>query len=473
MIDSLRTRLLASMLTITTVVVVGTWAFAEPLFDASSRSTFHQVIVGAGLCAAILAIGLSEYLARSIGRPIREMREAAEALRRGHLTHRIGSSRKDELGALAGAIDRMADKLEERVEAVKQEEARLRIILDAMVEGVFVTDADGRIVLTNAALVRLTGREVVGEPAEHAIRSAALHDAVERANRGETLEIDFEVAASGARRTIAAQLAPLRRSDGVVGVLHDITQLKRVEKVQRDFVANASHELRTPLTAIRGFAETLAEGVDDQVIRAKFVQNIHFNAQRLHALVDDLLELGRAESPDSEFEIGPTDVLHAAQNVLTGLEAKAAAKAQELELVSVRSELVLADPRALDQVLVNLVDNAIKYTPECQRIEVRIERHRGQVDISVADTGPGIPPKHLDRIFERFYRVDKGRSRAQGGTGLGLSIVRHLVGRMGGEISVHSVVGEGTTFTVRLEAASGSLPPVRQTPPSTSLASLN
>ncbi len=462
MIGSLRTRLMGSLLLVALLVVGGTWIFATPLFEGAARAVFQQVVLVAGLSAALLAALLSEYLARSIGGPIHELREAAEALRRGDLEHRIRSSRPDELGALAGAIDRMADEMVERVDAVRREEARLRTILDAMVEGVLVTNPEGVIVLTNAALTKLVGADVVGRRLDAAVRSAALQEAVERANAGATLEIDFDVTSAGHRRTIAAQLAPLRGRDGVVAVLHDITQLRRVEKVRRDFVANVSHELRTPLTAIRGFAETLVDGVPDEAMRARFIQTIHFNAQRLHALVEDLLQLSHAESPDSELEIVPIDAVELARGVIAGLESRAAEKVQELELVvEGRADLALADPRALDQVLVNLVDNAIKYTPDCGRIEVRAKREAGCVVLEVKDTGPGIPEKHLDRIFERFYRVDKGRARAQGGTGLGLSIVRHLVARMGGEVSVRSTVGEGTTFVVRLEAAVGSLPPRR------------
>ncbi|MCA9604397.1 MAG: HAMP domain-containing protein [Myxococcales bacterium] len=462
MIGSLRARLMGSLLLAACAVTGGAWLFGTPLFDGASRAAFEHVVLSAGLVAAVLAMLISECLARWIGQPIHDLREAAEALRRGELDHRIRSSRPDELGALATAIDRMADELVERVDAVRHEEARLRTILDAMVEGVLVTDRDGRIVLTNAALTKLAGEDVVGRPLEGAVRSAALHDGVRRANAGETLEIDFDVTSGGARRTIAAQLAPLHGREGVVAVLHDITQLRRVEKIRRDFVANASHELRTPLTAIRGFAETLVDGVPDEAMRTHFIQTIHFNAQRLHALVEDLLQLSHAESPDSELEIVPIDATALAASVLAGLESRAADKAQELELViEGRTELALADARALDQVLVNLVDNAIKYTPECGRIELRVRRAAGCVVFEVKDTGPGIPEKHLDRIFERFYRVDKGRSRAQGGTGLGLSIVRHLVARMGGEVSVRSTVGEGTTFVVRLEAAVGSLPPRR------------
>jgi len=423
-----------------------------PVLD-STRDAFVRVTLIAALFAVILVLLISEYLARTIGRPIRDMREAAEALGQGDLSHRIRSRRADELGALAGAIDRMAEHLAERVEAVEREEERLRTILDGMVEGVFVTDGEGRIVLTNAALVELAGGEVEGRSAVEAIRSAELHEAVKAVTEREALEIEFEITVGGSRRAIAAQLAPLQGRPGVVAVLHDVTQLKRVDKVRRDFVANASHELRTPLTAIRGFAETLQDGVPNDEMRERFLRNIDLNARRLQNLVEDLLALSRAESPDSEILLGPVDVALVAAGVVGGLERRAAEKSQALVLDVPDEELLAtADGRSLDQVLLNLVDNAIKYTPEGGEITLSARRGDGQVVIEVSDTGPGIAAKHLDRIFERFYRVDKGRARAEGGTGLGLSIVRHLVSRMRGDVSVSSTVGEGTRFTLRLDA---------------------
>ncbi|HJL17815.1 MAG TPA: ATP-binding protein [Sandaracinaceae bacterium LLY-WYZ-13_1] len=418
---------------------------------ASARSALRQVLLLAGLFAMLAAALLGELLGRAIGRPIREMTETADALRRGDLSTRVRSRRTDELGSLGSAIDQMADQLVERFEEVRREEERLRTILDAMVEGVMVTDPDGRIVLTNAALVRLAGGRAEGRTAVEAIRSAELHEAVRAGLEGRATEVDFELSVGGRRRSIAAQTSPMPGRGGVVAVLHDVTQLKRADAVRRDFVANASHELRTPLTAIRGFAETLRDGaLHDERMATRFLANIADNASRLQGLVEDLLELSRAESPDSEVELAPLDLLEAAARALHGLERRAAEKGQQLELDGAVSVTALGDARAIDHVLLNLVDNAIKYTPDGGRVTVAARAEGDRAVLEVRDTGPGIPHPHVDRIFERFYRVDKGRSRAQGGTGLGLSIVRHLVGRMGGEITVDSWVGEGTTFRVAL-----------------------
>lgn len=428
---------------------------ARPLPRMSAaRSTLRQVLLLAGLFAIAMAVVLSEYLTRVIGRPIREMHEAADAFRRGDLSTRVRSRRADELGALGSAIDHMADQLVERLRAVHEHEGRLRTILDAMVEGVFVTDAEGRIVLTNAALTSLAGGAVERRTAIEAIRSPELHEAVRKALEGDAAEVELELLIGAQRRSIKAQVAPLPTQGGVVAVLHDATELKHADAVRRDFVANASHELRTPLTSIRGFAETLLDGaLADEKTARRFVGSIADNAKRLSSLVDDLLELSRAESPESRMELAPVEVGTVAREVLRSVEQRADAKKQELVLEGAGDRVIAkADARAIDQVLLNLVDNAIKYTPEGGRVTVRVRREGALVSIEVADNGRGIPRVHLDRIFERFYRVDKGRARAQGGTGLGLSIVRHLVTRMNGTIAVESRVGEGTVFRVSLAA---------------------
>jgi two-component system phosphate regulon sensor histidine kinase PhoR len=442
-------RLFGALLLVGGVVLGSILVVAEP------AALLHEGLAAAVVLAIAASALLSELIARTVREPIRDMTEATDALRGGDLSMRVRSRRQDELGALGVAIDQMADQLVERFEAVRREEGRLRTMLDAMVEGVLVTDPEGKIVLTNAALIRRVGPDLEGRTTIEAIRSPELHEAVQQAIRGRSVNVELELVSGGQSRWLTAHVAPLPKDQGVVAVLHDVTELKRADAVRRDFVANASHELRTPLTAIRGFAETLLDGaLTDERTAKRFVGNIVENAKRLQSLVDDLLELSRAESPDSAVELVEVDVAHVAALVLQGVEGRAADKRQQLVLEGA-GEVILAqgDSRALDQVLLNLVDNAIKYTPEGGRITVRIAQRGEEVVIEVADNGPGIPRAHQDRIFERFYRVDKGRSRAQGGTGLGLAIVRHLVQRMKGRISVESQVGEGSTFRVTLAAA--------------------
>jgi two-component system phosphate regulon sensor histidine kinase PhoR len=435
-------------------VVVRVDRSLAPIVELRRRLRF--VVVGVGLAALLLAWLLSELLTRALVRPLAEIGRAADALAAGENSVRVRSSRKDELGLAARSFDRMADAIDARIARLSAEEAQLRTILDAMVEGVLVTDREGRIRLTNAALQKLAGR-VEGRTAVEAIRSAELHEAVEGALRGEASSVTLEIRVGVESRMLAAQVAPLPARSGVVAVLHDVTELKLADTVRRDFVANASHELRTPLTAIRGFAETLADGaIGDPVLAKRFLGRILEHAVRLQRLVDDLLELSRAESPDVAFTLGPVDVGVAVSRALRGLERNAAEKQITLGVEGLDDApcFVEADAVALDHVLVNLVDNGVKYTPEGGRVTVHVDTTSEEgVVIEVADTGGGIAPQNLPRIFERFYRVDSGRAREVGGTGLGLAIVKHLVQRMGGEVGVESRLGRGTTFRVQLRRA--------------------
>ncbi len=345
-----------------------------------------------------------------------------------------------------------------RVDAAVEEP--LALILDAMVDSVFVADASGRVLLANEAMRILAERDPVGHRVSEIVPSPELVEAFDRvASGGASEEIELKLRlARGRKRWLTAQLTSLPRDGRTVVVLHDITQLKRTEGIRRDFVANASHELRTPLTAIAGFAETLSDGaLDDPATARRFVSNIRANATRLMNVVEDLLALSRAESPESVFVLEAVDVVRASRRVIDGLEPKIVEKRLTLKLERADGETLagapiegLADVRALDQILLNLIDNAIKYTPEGGTICVCAARDEDAVRVDVKDTGPGILPKYQDRIFERFYRVDKGRSREQGGTGLGLSIVRNLVGRIGGQVTVESDVGVGSTFSLRL-----------------------
>jgi two-component system phosphate regulon sensor histidine kinase PhoR len=271
------------------------------------------------------------------------------------------------------------------------------------------------------------------------------------------LEIELDGADGATRRSLRASVAPLKDGRGVVSVLSDVTAERASDQVRRDFVANAGHELRTPLTAIRGSAETLRAGaIEDPKAARDFLDVILRHTQRLQALVDDLADLSRLEGDELVLELGAVAPGALLGEVVRGLRAQARAKG--LRIASPDFEkvpFVLAEEQALERVLVNLVDNAIKYTPEGGEIRISIAEDAGGVVIEVANTGPGIPTKHLPRVFERFYRVDAGRSRALGGTGLGLSIVKHWVTKMEGEITVDSREG-WTRFQLRLRQADSS-----------------
>jgi two-component system, OmpR family, phosphate regulon sensor histidine kinase PhoR len=425
------------------------------------RDSMRELFLVGGLMAVAIAALITFALSRTMVEPVRRLTRTAHELARGNLSVRLDSQRNDELGDLARALDRMADELAERVRTLRAEEARLRTVLDAMAEAVFVTDPQGHIVLTNQALDRLVGGDVRGRTTAEAIRSPDLHMAVQTARKGGTASVELEVGRGLEPRTLAAQVAPLPEGAGVVAVLHDVTELKRADRVRRDFVANASHELRTPLTAVRGYAETLRDGaLEDPATARRFVEMIHKHTLRLQRLVNDLLSLSRSESPEHAVERVPIDVGRVVHDAVRSMETQASSRSMRLEVDVARDlPVALGSEAALDEILMNLVDNALKYTPEGGRVCVRAVATDGRVVVEVSDTGPGIPAEDLDRIFERFYRVDKGRSREVGGTGLGLSIVKHLAQRMGATVGVESVVGKGSVFRVSLPQAAPSAPP--------------
>lgn len=423
----------------------------------TTRATVRFVLFLAGGIAILIGIVLTFALSQVLLRPIHDLMNVARALADGDLRARTRTTRRDELGDIGRALDRMADQLVDRVESLRAEESRLWTILDAMSEAVFVTDERGIIVLTNAAFDRLLGEPAVGRTAMEALRSPELHSAVDEARRGVSSRVELRVRFGlGEPKDFEAFVAPMQDDAGVVVLLHDLSEMKRTERIRRDFVANASHELRTPLTAIRGYAETLRDGALERPEAAQnFVEVILKHTLRLQALVDDLVALSTLEVKMPSLSIEPLDGASIAKDVVDGLAARAEAKGLTLRFDEDSPPLeVRADAKALDQVLVNLVDNAIKYTPRGGAIRVFLEEAGDdRVVVGVHNTGTFIPVPHRTRIFERFYRVDFGRVRDVGGTGLGLAIVKHLVDQMRGTIRVESDVREGTTFLVTLPRA--------------------
>jgi len=293
---------------------------------------------------------------------------------------------------------------------------------------------------------------IVGQRPLALIRNEALNEAVMRActeGASSRLELTLEGLFP---RTLAVRVTPLGRDlPGSAAVFHDITELRRLEKVRKDFVANVSHELRTPITAVRGYAETLQSGaLQDPSVAAKMVEIIHRQSERLSELVEDLLELSRLESREVKLTFSRVPLAVAASRAAETVKPKAAGKSIHLELHVPPDMSARGDERAVEQVLLNLLDNAVKYTPAGGRVEVHGNLEDGRCVVRVKDTGVGIEPRHLTRIFERFYRVDKGRSRDMGGTGLGLSIVKHLLGAMDGEVKVESQPNVGSVFAIFL-----------------------
>jgi two-component system phosphate regulon sensor histidine kinase PhoR len=321
-------------------------------------------------------------------------------------------------------------------------------LLSALPDAAALVSREGWVRVSNAAFdtLAVTGRALGLTPLE-ITRSPELSEAVKRALEGTSRKLELAIG----RSVYRAHLAPLLRGE-VLLVLRDITEAKRAETARRDFVANASHELKTPIASIRAAAETLLGGaISDPKAAGTFVEIVARNAERLSNLAEDLLDLSRIETRQWSFEIAAVDATHLASHVVGLLSHAAAEKGLALRSEVPEGVAVRGDPRALEQVLVNLVDNAVKYTARGD-VAIRAERDGSTWVLAVADTGPGIERHHLPRIFERFYRVDPGRSREQGGTGLGLAIVKHLVQGMSGEVGVESGP-DGSRFWVRLPAA--------------------
>ena len=427
---------------------------AEPLSEVEAavrRLRLVLVMAGLlGLVVALLAIALSSEIA---ARALRRLVDSTRAVLAGEKGTRVPVPRTDELRRLAGSFNRFAEELEGVVSALGEERDYLRTILESMGDGVLVIDAEQRVTRANpAAAAILDLREAPeGHPLLETTRASALADLVSRQGTGEPATVEFDLPPG---RRVLARAAPLRTSGGCVVVLHDTTELRRLETVRRDFVANVSHELRTPVSVIRANAETLLDGaLDDRDHAPGFVEAIQRNADRLSRIIADLLDLARIEAGHDAIEAVPIELADAARGAVEALAGPARAKGLTVT-VDVPSDLAaLADEGALEHVLLNLLDNAVKYTPAGGHVVIRAREREGTVRVEVVDDGPGIEARHRERIFERFYRVDAGRSREQGGTGLGLSIVRHLVVLMGGAVGVEAARPQGAVVWFTLPSA--------------------
>jgi signal transduction histidine kinase len=417
---------------------------------AAVTGAARRDMIVAVLFALAGALVIALLVSRSVSRPVIELRDVAQALARGDLARRPVLRAPGEVGELATALRELAEQLQSRLRALAADESLLRQLTDALNEGVIAVDASRQVVRINDTARTLLGvKDALPFPVDHLPREVALREAIEDAFDGEVTEtVEFVIA----RHTLSATARPLG-DGGAVVALFDLTRLRRLEAVRRDFVANVSHELRTPLTVIGGFAETLAAEDVPYDARRQFTERILGNARRMQRIVDDLLDLSRIESggwvpnPERvELETIAADVIASSRD---------AAQAKGISLgteIATDSTHAFADATALRQVLGNLVDNAVRHTPT-GGVVIFSQAHDRGVIVGVRDTGIGISAEHLPRIFERFYRVDPGRSREQGGTGLGLAIVKHLVEAHGGRVNAESTVGRGTTITARFPHA--------------------
>ncbi len=444
--------------------VAGALRLAFPVAVVTGiHAELRRVMLAGGLVALAVALALGVFVAGRITRPVVRMRAVAERMSEGDFAARAPVRSPDEIGALGRALNVLAGRLKAKIEEFEQERAKVAAILDGMVEGVVAVDGHDQIMLLNERARAMFGLGAVrGErrPVLEVIRNADLHQILGEARRaGEGVVSRREMVLGGpVGRRLQANAVRLRLAgeDAVVMVLQDVTELRRLEQVRTEFIANLSHELRTPLTAIQGYLETLLGGaLDDPEHARRFLEIAARHTERLGRLLGDLTDLSNIELGRVRLRREPVRVDEVVDSVLAILRARAEAGAVTLEShVAAGTPPVLADRDRLAQILLNLVDNAVKYTPEGGRVTVRAGRWgRDAVEVAVQDTGIGIPAADLPRITERFYRVDKARSRELGGTGLGLAIVKHLVIAHGGELRIESEPGRGTTARVTLPAA--------------------
>jgi signal transduction histidine kinase len=407
-------------------------------------------VLTSGLVVLVGVLLIAWLFARTVSRPIVELRDVARSIAAGDLSRRPALSAPGEVGDLATALHRMAEQLSSRLAAMQADELLMTAVLESLEEGVLALDDRGMVVRINQrARTLLELGAALPFPGELLPREHELRCAVEAALAGEaTAPVETLLH----DRTIAVGARPLATRGAVVTVL-DLTQLRRLETVRRDFVANVSHELKTPLTAVRGFAETLLDEEIPAEQRHAFARTIRDNAERMQRIVDDLLDLSRIESGGWHPRAETVEIAAVVREIFAGVQETASRRGLQLVAdVPSGAPTLYADPTAFRQVIGNLVENAVRYTATGS-ITVQSRPEARGVWIDVRDTGIGIAPEHLPRIFERFYRVDAGRSRELGGTGLGLAIVRHLVDAHGGRVEAASVPGRGTTISVLFPTA--------------------
>lgn len=441
--------------------VAGALILAAPISGMTATvNAVRFLILYAAAGAVVLSALVGFWLSRSISRPLSQMSAVTREMARGNFRQRVEVTSGDEVGRLAEDFNHLAVTLDQTISALSQEKGKIENILANMTEGVLAVDGAGRVLLANAGI----SRTLQVEPAEILNRLvselpccpglAGLFSAV--IESGEPRSAEFEL--GGGRTFVLAHLAPLQKagggSYGAVGVLQDITELRKLELLRRDFVANVSHELRTPLTSIQGFVEALMDGtIDESRARERYLKVIHRETLRLNRLIHELLDLALIESGKVCWDLNPIDVSSLVSRVL--LKLRPQMEQQQVEVKSIVPEELppmLGNEDRIEQVLTNLLENAVRFSSAGSTITVRAAEQEGRITMEVADRGPGIPPEDLPHIWERFHRVEKSRSRNLGGTGLGLAIVRQIIEAHGGGVDVRSEVGRGSAFSFTLAA---------------------
>lgn len=416
------------------------------------NASVRRSLLRSSLLATFVALLLAVLAARSISKRLRAIMTFSERIAAGDLSARIDAGNaSDEIATVAVALDRTARRLESSFREVETSRKELETVLNSMEEGVIATSGDGRVMWANRRMQQLLPNGVrIGCPLVETLRDPDLLRAVENAAHGGSAQTE-RVSWASAGRSFSVTAAPMP-GGGVVAVLYDLSEIERLERTRRDFIANVSHELRTPLTSIQGYTETLLDGMADPAMTQEFLEIIRKNAARMSRLTEDLLTLARVESGAQTFRFEVVSAASLLSEAEDSLREFVRGRGAELRVVESTDEMVQADRDTIHQVFANLIDNAVKYAPGTE-VQLGARIVDGTVEFFVRDAGPGIPSEHLPRLFERFYRVDKARSRESGGTGLGLAIVKHIVRKHGGTVSATSEVNKGSEFRFGLPVA--------------------
>lgn len=437
----------------------GVVRLAMPLSDlAAVNRKILMIMLLALLVSAVLSALLSIFMAQRISGPLDEITAAAKDISGGNLKRRISCHSDDELGYLAGAFNDMSENIEQGIIELNEIKNRFEVLLENTVNGIIMIDTRGIITYINpAALNLLNIHEVVtGRSETEVIGNYELLEIIGQVKALMQPVTKSIVLHQSGGKTIEANIVPIAGGEstnqGILAVLNDISELKKIDQIRKDFVANVSHELKTPLASISGFAETLMNENGENIETVnEFSRIIYEEAQRLKTMINSLLELSRLEADKSEVKFQPTDIDTVLKSALHLMQHQQLSQSIKLEYIPATGKPVIeSNADLIIQIVSNLLDNAIKYSPEGSTVKLQLEELETNVRINVIDTGIGIPEQEKQRIFERFYRVDKARSRKTGGSGLGLAIAKHLLEKLGGSITVISKPGEGSTFSVYL-----------------------
>ncbi len=455
------------MLTVTVPVrvnneVAGALILSAPVSGLiSTVNAVRLLIFYAAAGAVLLSALLGYYLSRSISRPLTQMSAVTREMAAGNFRQRVEVTSGDEVGRLAEDFNYLAGSLDQTISDLSREKGKIENILANMTEGVLAVDGTGRVILANEAIsctLMVEPGEILDRPISEITCCPGLAGLFKSVvESGEPSSEEFEI--NEGKTYILAHLAPLREavggSYGVVGVLRDVTEMRKLELLRRDFVANVSHELRTPLTSIQGFLEALMDGtIGESQDRERYLKVIHQETLRLNRLIHDLLDLSMIESGKVIWDLNPIDVSSLVSRVFLKLKPQMDQQQVEVKsIVPVNIPMMLGNEDRIEQVLTNLAENAVRYSPPGSVITIRATVQEEKIKIEVIDQGPGIPSEDLPQIWERFHRVEKSRSRSLGGTGLGLAIVKQIIEVHGGRVDVQSAVGQGSTFSFTLAAA--------------------